>query len=84
MHVCVVVVCEYMCGGVCICVSAIRTVDTNLQVYGHVLVTTRVNAHKHLTITHFLYMFTADKLMLQLHTSIYGWHTPRFMYDLLF
>ena len=70
-------VCEYMCGGVCkhismcICVSAIRTVDTNLQVYVHVSVTTQVNAHKHLTITHyFLYMFTAHKLMLQLHTSI--------------
>ena len=43
----------WVCGGGCmcmyisvfICVSAIRTVDTNLQVYGHVSVTTQVNAH---------------------------------------
>ena len=74
---CLCVACAWVCGGVCmhisvcICVSAIRTVDTNLQVYVHVSATTQVNAHKHLTIAHyFLYMFTADKLMLQLHTSI--------------
>ena len=43
---------------VCICVSAIRTVDTTLQVYGHVSVTTQVNAHEHLTIAHyFLYIY---------------------------
>ena len=85
MHVCVCLnirtcLCvAWVCGGVCmhisvcICVSTIRIVDTNLQVYLHVSVTTQVqqNAHKHFVIAHyFLYMFTADKLMSQLHTSI--------------
>ena len=63
-----------MCGGVCmhisecICVSAITIVDTNLQVYVNVSVTTQVNAHKHLTITHYCLQLT--NVMLQLHTSI--------------
>ena len=51
--------------------QVIRIVDTNLQVYVHVSVATQVIAHEHLTIAHyFSCMFTVDKLMLQLHTSM--------------
>ena len=53
VHGCVVVC---ACTLVCAFVSAIRTVDTNLQVCVHVSVTTQLNAHKHLTIAHYFFM----------------------------